>query len=833
MIVAGSASPLLLSSAGGYNLTNSLRFRASAQSYLNRTFGTPTNNKIWTYSVWIKRGSLAANRTIMSSNVDGAEYWDMRFNTSDQILIQNRVGSSNLLLANTTAVYRDPSAWYHIVFVFDSNNATAANRNLLYVNGVNVTLSANSGSSDASAWNVNSVQHNIGVSRTLNPSGGIWAEYDGYEAEINFIDGQALTPSSFGQTSATTGVWIPKKYSGTYGTNGFYLPFTDNSALTTSSNVGLGKDFSGNANYWTTNNISITSGSTYDSMTDVPTLTSATAANYAVWNPLWKLGGSGYITPTNGNLRASIGGTYNIIASTIPLPSTGKWYMEFTLTTGVYAEYGLCSATASGGGTNAGVFAAYYNGAAQYALINGSFALTDGNQAWVSGDIGLIAVDVDNNKVWLGRNRSGTVVWMGGGNPSAGTSPSFSAAGGGGVYSTAFNAQTFNNPFVASGGGSDVWDANFGQQPFVGTPPTNFNRLNTFNLPTPTIGATASTTANKYFDATTYTGTGSTQSIVNSGAMQPDLVWLKSRSNAQDHNLYDSVRGISGTGSPVLFPNLTDAETTYTGFGVSALNSNGFTVIGNGGLSNSNGFTYVGWQWRASNATAVTNTAGSITSTVSANTTAGFSIVTYTGTGANATVGHGLGVAPSMVIVKRRPTAGSNWPVWHTGIANTEYLMLNSSNAKTTGLAWWNSTSPTSTVFSVGSDPDTNGTVAIVAYCFAPIAGYSAFGSYTGNGSTDGPFIYTGFRPSFILVKRTDSTGNWCLFDDKRLGYNGTSASKELYPNLSLAEGSSNGPDQLSNGFKFRDTYSDVNGSGATYIYMAFAESPFKYANAR
>jgi hypothetical protein len=332
--------------------------------------------------------------------------------------------------------------------------------------------------------------------------------------------------------------------------------------------------------------------------------------------------------------------------------------------------------------------------------------------------------------------------------------------------------------------------------------------------------------------ATLYTGNGSSQSInnaVNGVSFQPDLVWVKSRSNGTDNHLYDAVRGVN----KALFSNATDAETTTNA--LSAFNSNGFTVDWNAsyGGTNTNAATYVGWNWKA-NGTAVTNTAGSITSQVSANTTAGFSVVTYTGTGANATVGHGLGVAPSLLIVKQRNTT-RDWPVWHISIANTQYLSLNATDAVQTAATQWNSTTPTSTVFSIGTSGGVNQSAGTyVAYCFAAVAGYSAFGSYTGNGSTDGPFVYLGFRPRFVMFKKTNSTGSWAMFDSSRDSYN--VASRDILADSSASEynDASNNVDFLSNGFKLRSSTADNNNaSGATYIYMAFAETVFKFANAR
>jgi hypothetical protein len=371
------------------------------------------------------------------------------------------------------------------------------------------------------------------------------------------------------------------------------------------------------------------------------------------------------------------------------------------------------------------------------------------------------------------------------------------------------------------------WFTNFGQRPFAYTPPTGFVALNTFNLPTPTIGATASTLANEYFDATTYTGTGSSQLISNAGSFQPNFVWIKQRSAAGQHNLMDVLR----TGTRLRTDDTAGESDSSTLFSFA---STGFNVLTSNASYNENGGTYVAWQWKASDS-GVSNTAGTITSTVSANTSAGFSIVTYAST--TGTVGHGLGVAPAMIIMKGR-NVNDQWTVGHSFINNGSSawnygLALNSTGAQDANGGFWNNTAPTSSVFSQGSwDSGYNK----VAYCFTPIAGYSAFGSYTGNGSSDGPFVYCGFRPRFIMVKRTDTTTNWILYDTARDPYN--YATKTLYPNLSSAEETNTTLtrfDLLSNGFKPTNTssWAESNASGGTYIYMAFAESPFKYANAR
>jgi len=770
---------LLLTGDDGYNLTNSLRFRSSASAYLNRTFGTPTSTTTWSLSFWLKRGNLTANAQVFSAGGDFIYFGGGTFT----------IKAVSGAVLETTQVFRDPSAWYHFLVVADTSNATANNRVRLYVNGTEVTAFSsrtNPSISAATIFNASSSNNRIGGTGSIE-------FYDGYLAETNFIDGQALTPNSFG-TSNGLGVWQPIRYGGSYGTNGFYLPFTNTTSTTT-----LGFDFSPNGNNWTTNNISLTAGSTYDSMTDVPTLTSATAANYCVLNPLQLATPVLSYSLSNGNLQlnSNSGSTYNCFANGTIFPTTGKWYAEFQQTGGTRVFAGISRFTNIAAPNSWNSSSTYYINTGEIQK-DGSTVVT--GATWTTGDIIGVAYDADAATCAFYKNNV--------------------------LQTTVTGVTAGTYSFSVNGYQSGVIVANFGQQPWVYTPPTGFVRLNTFNLPTPTIGATASTQAGKYMNVVTYTGTGSSLSVTGVG-FQPDWTWIKGRSGATDHGLYDAVRGVQKQ----LESNTTDSETTET-TGLTAFGSDGFTV---GALAqlNTSSATYVGWNWKA-NGAGVTNTAGSITSTVSANTTAGFSVVTYTGNGtAGATVGHGLGVAPSMVIVKNRSAGSTNWCVYHVSVGNQYATLLNSTATPFSNSNYWNNTTPTSTVFSLGNGTDTNGnTNNLVAYCFAEVAGYSAFGSYTGNGSSDGTFVYTGFRPRFIIVKASSTAGyNWILFDTARSPTNVASA--ELYPNLSNAEGTDSSFDFLSNGFKLRVTSGNKNLNGTTYIYMAFAESPFKYANAR
>jgi len=343
----------------------------------------------------------------------------------------------------------------------------------------------------------------------------------------------------------------------------------------------------------------------------------------------------------------------------------------------------------------------------------------------------------------------------------------------------------------------------------------------------------AYTTINKgssYFNTKLYTGTGTTNSVTGVG-FKPDWVWIKERSEARDHVLFDAVRGAGN----LLISNSTASEETGVSSMLSSFNTDGFTVAGSS-YTNANTQTYVAWNWLGANTTA-SNTSGTITSTVSANTTSGFSIVSYTGTGtAGATVGHGLGTTPSMIIIKNRiDSSASFWCVYHKSAfvsqadPNILYLNVDSAQADDTNVLGNTTVTINSTVFSLGDYNGSNGSGdAMIAYCFAEVKGYSKFGSYTGNGNADGTFVYTGFKPAMIIRKRRDGVQDWLIQDNKRTGINQTTSyTSILKPNSNTSELGFNEIDILSNGFKCRASDTHGNASGGNYIYMAFADNPF------
>jgi hypothetical protein len=532
-------------------------------------------------------------------------------------------------------------------------------------------------------------------------------------------------------------------------------------------------------------------------------------SGYCTLNPL----DSALTSLSNGNLNSGTAGaaSWKLARSTVSV-SSGKWYWEGTYQGGTPDgsngyHFGLSQLGNS-------LTDPYTSGkwTFQYSSVyNQSGSGISISPAAVIGDTHAYALDLDAGTLSLYVN---------------------------GILKYTFTSVSGSvSPFVASYGSSISVNVNFGQKPFKFPPPAGFQPLALANTPRPTI-----VRPDQFVGIVTYYAADGVAGIVTGLSFKPDLVWVKSRTSARSNVIVDSVRGTSS----VLWTNLTDAQLSSSQY-VSQFNSNGFNYGVAGDVTNNS--SLVGWCWKAggnsntynindvgyATASAAGLTAGTITPTgASVNTKSGFSIITYTGTGANATIAHGglTNLSNGMIIVKNRSSA-TNWRVYHSAIGNTKAIFLSTTGGTDTSSVYWNNTSPTSTVFSVGSDDGINGSGnSMVAYCWAEIPGFSKFGNYTGNASTDGPFVFTGFRPRWLLVKETGNSNNWFLLDSTRNQYN--YVGNTLWPNLSNQENDTsinpdttyNNFDFLSNGFKPRSTYSGTNRSGGTFIYAAFAETP-------
>jgi len=819
---------------------------AASSARLTQTFGTVDSATDFTLNFWIKRNEIlnpvnsGYPQFIFNfrDGTSGTALNDLCFLASGSYgvgasLVLTSTNSASYILS-TNNLFRDFSAWYNIHIMGDLNNGTASEKLKFFINGVEASYATDNRGSytslvglKAGAWTIGDY---YGYSYPTGSSIARWA----------FVDNSTLAASYFGEFK--DGVWIPKALEGiTWGSAGHLLEF--GATGTSQNSSGIGADTSGETNHWAVANIAAS-----DVVPDSPT------NNFCTLNPLAEDDvniKSGAVL-SEGNLVTAAAGfgsgsPWGGGQSTISIPTDKKIYCEMLCsnTTGG-SWFGAVSipelSANSTGSSNTGQIAAYNRSV----MINGSE--TDygssaglgglGVASLASGDILQIAVDGATGKVWFGRN--GTYF----------KSPSTNNSGTTGDPAAGSNEiGTVTNPngkplFIVIGGSSATVHVNFGQDSsfagqktaqgnsdgegfgdFYYTPPTGYLALCSSNMSDITIGPGQTTQADDYFNTVLYTGNGSTQSITGAG-FQPDWVWIKERSSTSGHALHDSVRGAG----KYLGSHSTAAEGTST-TQVTSFDADGFAT-GASGQTNQSSQTYVAWNWKAGGS-ASSNSDGSITSQVSAAPDAGISIVSWTGTGANATIGHGLSSAPEMVIVKNRDTAG-NWHVYHKDItdAPTHDMYLNLTNANT-DQPRFNDTTPTSTVFSVNdSDPMNKSGDEIIAYCFHSVDGYSKVGSYVGNGSTDGTFVFLGFRPSFVLTKESSATSGWNLRDNVRSPDN--PVNEVLQADTTGAEMTSNyDVDFLSNGFKLRASASDSNTSGQTYIFLAFAESPFKFANAR
>ena len=945
MTSIGSPSPFFFGGKKAYAVDRSLRFNRADNAVLTRSPSSTTNSTKQTLSYWFKISSLiSANNqgTMFAGGSNGSFAYAQFFQGT--FYFGNSAGP--YWMGNLTL--RDFSAWYHAVIVIDTTLSTSNDRQKLYINGVQ--QERNSGSSDPSQNSNYEFLTNSSWTYYIGKRATNDMNFDGYMAEINFVQGLALDSSYFGETDSITGQWNPKKYTGSYGTNGFYLNFSDNSGTTATT---LGKDSSGNGNNFTPNNFSVAAGAGNDSLEDTPT------NNFCTLNPITfgSGGGEPSATLSNGNLDFTESSSNNRTAvSTFGL-KTGKWYFEFL-------------------STNTGIFSIGWfdmeNNQGSFYRNNGSYSSsfggggTSGYASWTTNDIVGVAIDFDSGKIWYAKNNS----WQSG-DPATGNSPTNTFTTGRTLFTEAF---TDNSSGTKSG------SFNYGQRPFTYTPPTGYKSMCSANLPDPTINF-----PDEHFDTVLYTGNGNaTGSQTNVLEFQPDWLWSKPRTAAYVHLFYDSVRGagsgkalnLAGGTSPGTGGEGAAADNATYGF-LNSFDANGFSYTKGSATTtyfNQSGIDYVVWNWNAGNTDSKTyavkvynfsgnnryifddfqteavtldlaeggtyifnmddasnashpfsigtaangtvytsgityfldgvsktyneytlgfaaattrrlhitvpasapvlyywcsvhsgmggqintnstlgssNFDGTIQTTVKANPTAGFSIITHSGNDVDgATIGHGLGVPPVFRISKSRNLGtvgqgGAHWTVNHQSLTggmnggnSAKELFLNLDNGESPNYhGTVSAVSSTTMTLKNGINNDVNAHInhtggTYVTYCFSEVEGYSKFGSYTGNGSTDGTFVFLGFRPALIIVKRTDdASSDWYIFDNKRPAFN--VIDNYISPNLINAEISFTSLDLLSNGFKLRNTGNDLNGSGGTIIYIAFAESPFKYARAR
>jgi hypothetical protein len=808
-ILAG-ASGQTGGAAAGYEITRSLRFNSGDSAYLNRTPSSAGNRKTWTWSAWVKPSNVSAYETLFSTdyNTSGNYGSEISFTSGRNLVVYQNVSGTAVANVSTQGVFRDASAWYHFVVSFDTTNSTANDRVKIYVNGELAPVTVTTAPAQNAEGEINAAEpHYIGA---FNLNSSLTRHFNGYLADIHFIDGQALDPTDFGEFD-DNGVWQPIAYTGTYGTNGFHLDFSDATSTTT-----IAEDSSGNNNDWTANNISVTAGAGNDSLFDSPTNANAASdtgaggevsGNYATLNPL----NNNSCTLSEGNLKFVTAGNNSVIWATQPIPTYGKWCFESTFGGGDMAF--MLDQKASTTPTNVNLtstgiamFMYYATGSTDNRFHTNSTATAFDTSFTTDSvnDVYMFEVDMDNGTMRVKKQD--------GSDSGLFTMPSALTA-----------APLFPGFSVISTWPAVTQTLNFGQRSFTNTASSGFKALCTANYDDPTIadGSTA-------MDVALYTGDGNSGQTVTGLNFSPDFVWFKSRSAAYNHGVFDSVRGVQNR----LHPNLTQAE-DVSSTGLTAFNSDGFTFGGNN-VNGASGQTYVAWTWDGGSST-VSNTDGSITSSVRANASAGFSITAVTmPSSGDPTIGHGLGVKPEFIIFKSRTTA-EKWYISHKGLTNQSDRFLRfDTDPEITNANWFASTAPTSSVITLRVGGAVSANQDVIIYSWTSVEGYSAFGSYTGNGSSDGPFVYTGFRPKYLLWKVTQNNSNyagWYTLDASTSPYN--EAKNRLHPNASSTEATmSNGIDFLSNGFKLRSSDTDLNGA-YTYIYAAFAENPFKYARAR
>ena len=778
------------SALGGVQIQRSLRFNSGDNEYISRTCSSEGNRVKWTWSGWVKKTRLGrTSYGLLTSQNDGdgggnngigSIYWG----SDDKIHVYYDTTGSNPYGAINNNLYRDTNSWYHIVWQVDAANSTSK----VWVNGVEQSV----GVQPVSGYNY--TMNQSGKRMTIGADAWDLATYsDTYIAETHFSDGQLYAASDFGYTDAQTGQWRPKngnviKSNITYGTNGFWLDFRDATSTTT-----LGYDYSGNGNHWTLHNMSVTNNYNVNFTSDTPT------SNFCVMSNIDKYNA----TITNGGLEMTQASDPCRARGTHAMPpNTGKYYYEMEVQAGASYIFGMKSTLRLGSGTSGdeGEICYYgHNGNKNIGNTDGSTTSSSYGATYVAGDTVAILYDSDSGEVYFYKN-----------NTSQGLAIS-------GINSETYQPYTYLDNY----GTTPIVHFNFGQRPFKYTPPTGARGLSSKIFPSPVPAGVVN--PRRHFDSLLYTGNGSDGHKITGLEFKPDLVWFKMRSSTANHDLYDSVRG----GNKRLIPNDTSGESTYSNL-IQSFNEDGVT-LGTSQEMNKNSETFVAWCWKAGGA-AVTNTVGNISAQVSANDEAGFSIITYTGDGnTSGNVGTGLRSTQPLAwaIVKRRDNT-SDWQVGHHGSGNGVNFAYH------TNLNDYSAVSG-STPYHMATQSATNGdrlylaeggltsSATYVAYVWQERPGYSKFGRYKGNGSSDGTMIYLGFKPAYFVLKGVHDD-SWYVYDNKRDPIN--PVDREFNFHNTQTEASSHDIDFVSNGVKMRNSNSSWNYNNYTYMYMAFAEQP-------
>ena len=822
-------------STGFYNGVATQSVKLDGNSALTITHDTaPTLQTKGTVSTWIKlhdnndRGYLIQTGGTNNNNTMDIRFGGSQTNQGMHIGQYGKTPYSN----SATIRQRDFTNWYHLLVSFDSTSSTASERLMkIFINGSQVTDGTFGAISQDEHFALTIQSQAIYIGRHT-PSYNYFISAN--VADFHIIDGQALTPDSF--TEIKNGICIPKAYSGTYGNNGFRLEFKE---VGTSQNAsGIGADTSGNDNHFAIYSSTVEA---FDSnMLDSP------ENNWCTLDPNFRAVTANTLNEGNLQCVTSTAGR-SFSAGTFRM-TTGKWYWEFRPdansggmgvakingTNGAGAYQSTTSTSTSTNTTD------YYYGETNWVMYGDGIVH---NASYVGGtasgmgspsypQIWGIGIDLDSDPQTITYYIDGSSV--GSANLDSGFDYIPIVGDGSGAVSRTININFGQNPtFNGTETAGTNTDGN-GNGLFHDSVPSGYLALCSANLPDVTIGPDSTTQADDHFNTIIWTGTG-TSADAKSVGFQTDLLWAKDRQNANGHVWIDSTRGVT----KYLGSNATSLEATDSTL-VQSFDTDGFTTVGQG--INFLNVNYAGFNWKANGGTTTTNDAsatsiGTIDSVFQANDTSGFSIVTYTGTGSAGTVRHGLSVAPSLVIIKSRTTASpSNWVIGQDAIGFTGQNYFTDISGFSTNSGSFNNTAPTTSVVSIGTDNTVNqNTATYVMYCFANVEGFAKIGSYEMNSNADGPFVYTGFRPAWLLTRPVDQNGNWSVYDTVREPFNDGDSNMFFAGNATAESGfAASAVDFLSNGFKLRqssDGYSNI--ASNTAIYMAFAGQPFKFSNAR